>query len=54
MWSATLAVLRSKVIMAGNYGKSLNQIFDVLAEWNTYLEEYCPDIYINELIDFEP
>lgn len=31
--------------MAGNYGKSLNQLFDVLAHWNTYLEEHCQGVY---------
>lgn len=31
--------------MVDHLGKSSNQIFDVLTEWNEYLEENCADVY---------
>jgi hypothetical protein len=26
-------------------GKSLNQLFETLADWTTYLEQHSPDVY---------
>lgn len=31
--------------LVGHLGKSSNQIFETLTEWNTYLEQHCPDVY---------
>jgi hypothetical protein len=31
--------------MADHSGESLNQLFEVLMDWNTYLKDECPEIY---------
>jgi len=31
--------------MVDHSGKNLNHLFETLADWNTYLERNCPDIY---------
>ncbi|MDM3870219.1 hypothetical protein QSV34_02490 [Porticoccus sp. W117] len=39
--------------MVGNYGNELNQLFDILADWNAYLERYCPDVYSTDISEPE-
>ncbi len=40
--------------MVGHLGKSSNQIFNILADWNTYLEAECPSVYNQESNEPEP